>query len=276
MTVPDAANFKFNKNLIQTRLNAILLNNLFNSATGEWMTAPQIEEQYEQNMLQMLAAAVRAIGSVVAGNAEIVLHDLRNPDFSIAEIVNAHVTGRSKGDSVLAGMRRDKAFVHALEESQEKVTLLLDYETFSGSTAPLRSSTAIYRNLSGKPFAALCINVDNAGISQAINLLQALSGTEDRRDTPAVQQFVEPEQPQSNIEDLMAEIITAATELRPGSRRKDARKAKLIAVQKMQERGIFLIKGGVEKAADALGVTRYTIYNYLDELKKESEGKEHD
>lgn len=28
-----------------------------------------------------------------------------------------------------------------------------------------------------------------------------------------------------------------------------------------------MMKGGVEKAAAALGVTRYTIYNYLDALK---------
>ncbi|MGB9096837.1 helix-turn-helix transcriptional regulator [Erwinia sp.] len=240
------------------------------------MTDPAIHDHYEQNLLQMLAATVRTVGSVVAGNAEIVLHDLRKPEYSIAEIANAHVTGRSKGDSVLAGMRTDKAFISALEESDEKVTLLLDYETFSRTGVPLRSSTAIYRNLSGKPFAALCINVDNAGITQAIALLQALSGTEVHNPSYAAQHPLEPEPVPGNIEDLMKDIISTATELSPGSRRADAKQAKLIAVQKMQERGIFLIKGGVEKAAAALGVTRYTIYNYLDELKKESEGKEHD
>lgn len=66
----------------------------------------------------------------------------------------------------------------------------------------------------------------------------------------------------------MKEIISNATELSPGSRGAEAKKVKLLAVQKMQERSIFLIKGGVEKAAEALGVTRYTIYNYLEELKK--------
>jgi predicted transcriptional regulator YheO len=65
----------------------------------------------------------------------------------------------------------------------------------------------------------------------------------------------------------MREIIRGATELSPGTGRADIKRANLLAVSEMQDKGIFLIKGGVEKAAVALGVTRYSIYNYLAELK---------
>lgn len=34
---------------------------------------------------------------------------------------------------------------------------------------------------------------------------------------------------------------------------------------------MFIVKGGIEKAAAALGVTRYTIYNYLDEIRDEQQ-----
>ena len=47
------------------------------------------------------------------------------------------------------------------------------------------------------------------------------------------------------------------------------KQAKVEAVRVMQERGLFIVKGGVEKAAAALGVTRYTIYNYLEQLRGE-------
>lgn len=67
------------------------------------MTEQTDEIPYEQEMLQMLAAAVRAIGSVPPGNTEIVQHDLCNPELSIAEIANAHVTGRKKGIQSLPG-----------------------------------------------------------------------------------------------------------------------------------------------------------------------------
>ena len=49
------------------------------------------------------------------------------------------------------------------------------------------------------------------------------------------------------------------------------KKAKVEAVRVMQERGLFIVKGGVEKAASALGVTRYTIYNYLEQLRGASQ-----
>lgn len=230
------------------------------------MTEPVDEQSYEQEMLQMLAATVRAIGSVLPGNTELVLHDLRNPEFSVAEIANAHVTRRKKGDSVLAGLRKDKAFIAALEDSQEPVTLLADYQTFSREGSPLRSSTVIYRGRDHRPFAALCVNVDNNGIENALMLLQTLSGVKLQQNA-AVVEVHNADQTHDSIEDLMKEIICNATGLNPASRRADVKKANMLAVQQMQERGIFLMKGGVEKAAVALGVTRFTIYNYLDELK---------
>lgn len=230
------------------------------------MTDNRPDEVYEEDVLRILAAAVRAIGSIISSNTEIVLHDLRRPEYSIAEIVNAHVTGRRQGDSILSGMRTDKAFISAMEESREAVTLLTDYETFSRSGAPLRSSTAIYRGRNARPFAALCINVDHENIRKALSVLQSLTAVVPSQREEAIPQEESGVSP-DNIEDLMRDIISSATALSPGAGRADGKRAKLLAVQQMQEKGIFLMKGGVEKAAAALGVTRYTIYNYLDELK---------
>jgi len=230
------------------------------------MTSPLTFD--EDSVLALLTSTVRAIGSVLPGNAELVLHDLRKPEYSIAEIANAHVSGRKKGDSVLAGMRADKAFASVLEEKDEPVSLVLDYPTLSREGHALRSSTAFYRGSNGRPFAALCINVNTAGISDAINLLQCLVGAV----TPlpaAVAHVPEPnaEPGADNVEDLVHAIIRSATEQSPGSGRANTKRTNLLAVQEMQEKGIFLIKGSVEMAASALGVTRYTVYNYLDELK---------
>ena len=35
----------------------------------------------------------------------------------------------------------------------------------------------------------------------------------------------------------------------------------------MDEKGIFLVKGTVEKVAEIMGVTKVTVYSYLDEAK---------
>lgn len=228
------------------------------------------DKDYQDELMAMLAAAVRVIGSVVSCKTEVVLHDLRQPEYSIAEIVNESVTGRKRGDSVLAGIRTDKAFIAAMEKRDEPVSLLLDYVTYTREGKPLRSSTAIYRDRHQKPFAALCINVDNQGIEETLRVLTSLAGIV-KTDPVSHAPPTASDNHHDSIEDLMHEIISTTHVLDTTRRRADIKRANILAVKNMQEKGIFLIKGGVEKAAAALGVTRYTIYNYLDELKNESD-----
>ena len=41
-------------------------------------------------------------------------------------------------------------------------------------------------------------------------------------------------------------------------------------VQQLEERGVFLMKGSVEMVAGILGVTRYTVYNYIDAVRSKA------
>lgn len=43
---------------------------------------------------------------------------------------------------------------------------------------------------------------------------------------------------------------------------------RLRVVSELHAMGVFKIKGSVNEVAKALGVTRYTIYNYLDKLNE--------
>jgi predicted transcriptional regulator YheO len=47
---------------------------------------------------------------------------------------------------------------------------------------------------------------------------------------------------------------------------------KLQVVAELERRGFFLVKQAPETAAAALGVSRFTIYNYLNELNGSAEG----
>lgn len=49
---------------------------------------------------------------------------------------------------------------------------------------------------------------------------------------------------------------------------------KLGVVWELDKRGVFLIRGAVNTVAQALGVSRYTIYNYLEEIKGQQDGEE--
>lgn len=226
------------------------------------MSAMSLDTTEERQLvIKVLKATLETIGSVVGRNTEIVLHDLTKPESSVIDIVNGHISGRTVGSPVLAGPRHDLGFAAALHSPEGAINsdpvLISNYPTTAAGGNTLRSSTVVFRDAAGLPYASLCINADFGGLAAAHACLEQLLA-------PAKKpEHVVAEQPDMAL--LMTEIIqTALTGSNNGSMNK---KAKLEAVRQMQERGIFIVKGGIEKAAAALGVTRYTIYNYLDEIR---------
>ncbi|MFK8259814.1 transcriptional regulator [Erwinia sp. AnSW2-5] len=218
-------------------------------------------------ILQTLHAAITALGNVVGRNTEIVLHDLEHPEKSVLAIANGHITGRVPGSPVLAVPLEDQGLRALLNDNAQAgnntPTVIPDYPTRGKNGQTLRSATALYRDSNGKPFAALCINTDNSELLAAKRCLDNLLNAD-----------TSPPQPEESVDmgQLMADIIAdSLTELN-GNLRVSRKQAKLAAVRKMQDRGMFIVKGGIEKAAAALGVTRYTIYNYLDEIRDEQSG----
>ncbi|MDH0300850.1 MULTISPECIES: PAS domain-containing protein [unclassified Pseudomonas] len=223
--------------------------------------------QERQLTLTVLKAALQALASVAPRNVEILLHDLDHPEHSVVAIANGHLSGRQVGSPILAAPEQDQGFKALMQASADQQgcepVVLPDYPTTLKGRS-LRSATAIFRDSAGQPFASLCVNTDVTGLDAAMAFLQhfqPLGATPTASGEPA------------DMAVLMAEIIQGALQ-RSGQGRM-SKQAKVDAVRVMQERGLFIVKGGVEKAAQALGVTRYTIYNYLEQLRGESSPAPH-
>lgn len=222
-----------------------------------------------QLVFTVLSGVVKTIGSIIGKNTEVVLHDLTNPEHSVIAIANGHITGRVVGSPVLAGPGQDLGFNAVLQTPGETASpkpgelenpvVLEKYETRLASGAVLHSATAIYRDSRGTPFAGFCINADFSSLYAARACLDQLLGTSTTTEVKSIEQ--------PDMEVLMAEIIQSALSSTTSSNSAMKKQAKLDAVRQMHERGMFIVKGGIEKAATALGVSRYTIYNYLDEIK---------
>ncbi|WP_025128224.1 transcriptional regulator [Pseudomonas sp. PH1b] len=212
-----------------------------------------------QLVLQVLHGTLKMLAGVVGPHVEIVLHDLDQPERSIVAIANGHVTGRRVGGPVLGGPRHDLGFaavLRALEDRSGSTPLVLEnYPTQAPDGRELRSSTVVFRDSGGQPFASLCSNSDLSGIAAAHACLGQMLGL----GAAPEPRIAEPQ----DMEQLLAQIIQGAC---PGGARM-TRQHKLDAVRQMQDRGVFIVKGGIEKAAAALGVTRYTIYNYLEQIR---------
>jgi predicted transcriptional regulator YheO len=228
--------------------------------------APPAVRAERELLFATMAPVVEVIGSVVGDNVEIVLHDLTRPESSILKIVHGQVSGRSVGDSILSGPDSDKGFAElrrSLPADRSATPMLIsDYRTFTRDGRELQSSTVIFRDSLGTPFASLCINADMSVVVQAHALLQSMLGK--RQEPPAAGA----RKASPGIDVLMQEIIADSVRRFGKPVAAMGREEKIHAVDSMLQRGLFIVKGGVERAASALGVTRFTIYNYLDVLKR--------
>ncbi|MDH0867341.1 PAS domain-containing protein [Mitsuaria sp. GD03876] len=216
-------------------------------------------------VMKALPPVVRMLGTIVGPNIEIVLHDLMRPEHSIVAIANGHISNRTVGSSIIAGPKGDKAFVETkkqlTERGEAEHSIIDNYATETDGGLRLRSSTVVFRDANGDPFAALCLNADMTMFQAAHHWLGQFLA-------PLAQQDEGVAAPRPAMDTLMAEIIDEAVRRlgKPVSLMNKEEKTQ--AVQAMLKRGLFIVKGGVERAAAALGVSRFTVYNYLEAIRQ--------
>jgi predicted transcriptional regulator YheO len=189
-------------------------------------------------------------------DCEVVLHDLDVPEHSVVHVAGSPVTGRKPGDS----------FDHLVRQVLLSENLKEDYVANYYFTAPdgrlVRSSTLLIKNMDGHLEGALCINLDTTRISEQIRFLQSFLPEKE----PAATKTEEEAPVQAGhvavmIEKLMDGIIG---NIQPSELSREERIEK---IRFMETKGIFLMKGSIDKAAEKLGVNKVTVYSYLDEVR---------
>ncbi|HXF56042.1 MAG TPA: helix-turn-helix domain-containing protein [Actinomycetota bacterium] len=105
---------------------------------------------------------------------------------------------------------------------------------------------------------AVAIEVDTAALSRAARLLASLAEPDG----------AEPQPPTDHLGDALDRMLDAAADAVGVPVEEMSRRQKQQVVRYLDERGAFLIKKAVERVAARLGVSRFTIYNYLDESNR--------
>ena len=126
----------------------------------------------------------------------------------------------------------------------------------------IRSSTLLIRDDAGEVAGAICINLDTSRITQQMEYLQSLMPN---RENPKTNDAEVPGRSDVGITDMADDLIKRIVGSSPVETM--SRKQRKEKVRFMEEKGIFLIKGSIEKAAEGLGVNPVTIYSYLDEIR---------
>ncbi|MET8870753.1 aminotransferase class V-fold PLP-dependent enzyme [Nocardia sp. NPDC004604] len=191
------------------------------------------------DVLTALIPAVPSLAAMLGPGNEVLLHDLSKlPDSIIA--IAGEVTGRSTGgpitDLLLSLVRRNT--------TQD----LTNYRTHGPDGRPIRSSTLFLHDADGVAIGCLCIN--------SLDTSARADG-----DGQPVESFV------ADVDSLQRFLVDRAIDKAgiPVDLMKKTHKAAV--VRELDEAGFFLIKDAVDHLAGRLDVTRYTIYNYLNEIR---------
>jgi predicted transcriptional regulator YheO len=216
-----------------------------------------------------LGEIVSPLAEALGPDTEVLLHDLSRIPSSIVAI-GGNVTGRT-----ISGPMTDLLLRHV---RQGKSDNLMRYRTQIRGQRKLRSSTIFVKDDSGQPVACLCLNTDVTGWSQAHELLGQFIGSSDPvplTDTQlaendhgdGTENFVQ------TVEELTATTVRDAIESVGVPVDLMQKRHKADVVRQLDEAGLFLIRDAVDYVAQALGVSRYTIYNYLRDLRPSGEDR---
>ncbi len=208
--------------------------------------------------LSLLDRLARGISEMFGVNCEVVIHDFADPAHPVLAIYNGHVSNREVGSTIdLTGLAQKVEF------EGDVINLL--------ATTPrgqqVKSSTF---SLKGEDYhLALGINYDFTSLTYANRALLDLMRT-DSEFRSAVYQRQE-----TGIGDLFQQCAD-----RVGKPLREMGKAdRLRLVEMLSQQDAFSYRRAVPYVAAQLGVSRYTVYKYLDEVngtKKEALHENHD
>ena len=206
--------------------------------------------------LQFLFQLAKGISRQFGPNCEVVVHDLdsNDPNSSIVAIENGHVTGRKVGDGP------SHVVLEALRSGRENLTDHLSYLTRTKDGKILKSSTIYVRDDDGKAIGIFAINYDiTLMLAMEENLKQFTATDQDQR---------EPERISRNVGDLLDELIEQSVKIVGKPVALMTKEDKVKAIQFLNETGAFLITKSGDKVCRFFGISKYTLYSYIDEAKE--------
>lgn len=207
-------------------------------------------------MLKQLAAGVAA---QFGDKCEVVIHDVsaNNPEHSIVYIINGHVSGRKVGDGA------SQVVLDQLASQDQQPKDHLCYLTRTPNGKILKSSSLYIRNSRGAVTAIFSINYDVSNYILMHQELGEMLMTQDK----------EQEEPQKiiNVNDMLDELITQSVQIVGKPVALMNKDDKIKAIRFLNESGAFLVTKSGDKVAKYFGISKYTLYSYIDANKKQEE-----
>ncbi len=205
-------------------------------------------------ILKSMIPIVEGIAKTFGKNCEVVLHDIADPHRSIVAIENSHVSDRNLGGSMFQ-VSIDKIAEGGFTKDR------INYTKKTSDGRVLKSSTMVIRDEEQKPVGYLCINFDLSEFVMVRNSINALCYTEND-DNKADKGYRG-----TSINEVLCNLVASVLDEAGRPVAYMTKDDKVDIVKVLDQKGAFLIKGAIDYVAKVLCVSRYTVYNYLDEVR---------
>ena len=210
----------------------------------------------ETRRLETLKQIAAGVAAQFGSNCEVVIHDVsgNRPDHTIVHIENGHVSGRKVGDGA------SQVVLDQLARQDEQPKDHLCYLTRTPDGKILKSSSLYIRNRRGGGGVAIfSINYDVSGLMMIQNTIGELLSTRDKEQT-------EPERI-INVNAVLDELIDQSVAMVGKPVALMNKEDKVRAIQFLNQSGAFLVTKSGDKVAKYFGISKYTLYSYIDANK---------
>ena len=208
--------------------------------------------------LENYSRLIKGLADHFGSSTEIILHDLNTKDrkHTIAAIENGHVTGRKIGDGPT------HIVLEALKKGSSYHEDRLSYLSRTDDGKILKSSTIFIRNEAGEAVGILGINTD-------ITLSMAMERQLHDFHTPDVPDEAV-ERISTNVAEILDDLIRESIDMIGKPTALMSKDEKIRAIRFLNDSGAFLITKSGPKVCAAFGISKYTLYSYLDEARADN------
>jgi predicted transcriptional regulator YheO len=212
-----------------------------------------VNKSQKPAVIKMLAQVGEAMCRTIGPQCEVVIHDLADMEHSIVWIMGT-VTERTVGGCMTStGLSLVRS-----GRTQDNY----NYNTRTRSGKMIRSSLIFLKDRGGRPMLSLEINFDTSPFVAFRHALEALADPDEAYDFQDA--FID-DAPEM-LENMLQQAVGLTGKPVPQMSKSD----RLRVVQVLDEAGAFELRKAVPAVASYLDVTRFTIHNYLNEIREEA------
>ena len=209
-----------------------------------------------QTNLVLLKQIADGIAAEFGSSCEVVVHDLSRShvNSSIVYIVNGNISGRQIGDGA------SRAVLRALKKGAGELKDSYAYLTRTDSGRIMKSSTMYIKDEDGNPRYALGINFDITNLIAFEGSIKSLTGS---IDSASDSEKAGSDHIPKDVNALLDELIQQSVELVGVPVPFMTKEDKIKAINFLNDAGAFLITKSGDKVSKFFGISKYTLYSYV-------------